>query len=86
MGLTLQHLLQYADGEDMFNRIIGTNHRCISSNPNQIVLQCNGNIQVQLLIQTNFNVTPSAGNVMLTVFWDSQGVLLSHVQKRDENV
>jgi hypothetical protein len=31
-------------------------------------------------------VTPSAGKVMLTVFWDSQGVLLAHFQKRGENV
>jgi hypothetical protein len=35
-----------------------------------------------------FNVTstPSSGNVMPTVFWDSQGVLLAHFQKRGENV
>jgi hypothetical protein len=35
-----------------------------------------------------FNVTstPSAGKVMLTVFWDSQGVLLAHFQKRGENM
>jgi hypothetical protein len=26
--------------------------------------------------------TPSAGMVMLTVFWDSQGVLLAYFQKR----
>jgi histone-lysine N-methyltransferase SETMAR len=31
-------------------------------------------------------VTPSAGKVILTVFWDSQGVLLAHFQKRGENV
>jgi histone-lysine N-methyltransferase SETMAR len=30
--------------------------------------------------------TPSAGKVMLTVFWDSQGVLLAHYQKRAENM
>jgi hypothetical protein len=29
--------------------------------------------------------TPSAGNVMLIVFWDSQGVLLDHFQKRGQN-
>jgi hypothetical protein len=33
-----------------------------------------------------FKVTPSAGKVMLTVFWDSQGVLSAHFQKRGENV
>jgi hypothetical protein len=31
-------------------------------------------------------VTPSAGKVMLTVFWDSQGVLLAQFQKYGENV
>jgi hypothetical protein len=33
-----------------------------------------------------FMVTPSAEKVMLTVFWDSQGVLLDHFQKRGRNV
>jgi hypothetical protein len=31
-------------------------------------------------------VTSSAGKFMLTVFWDSQGVLMAHFQKRGENV
>jgi hypothetical protein len=30
--------------------------------------------------------TPSAEKVMLTVFWDSRGVLLADIQKRGENV
>jgi hypothetical protein len=29
---------------------------------------------------------PSAGKVMLSVFWDSQGVLLAHFQKYGESV
>jgi histone-lysine N-methyltransferase SETMAR len=33
-----------------------------------------------------FKVTPSAGKVVLTVFWDSQGVLLAHFPKSGENV
>ncbi|PNF22416.1 hypothetical protein B7P43_G16396 [Cryptotermes secundus] len=33
-----------------------------------------------------FKVTPSAGKVMLTMFWDYQGVLLSYFQKCHENV
>jgi histone-lysine N-methyltransferase SETMAR len=33
-----------------------------------------------------FKVTPSTEKVMLTVFSDSQGVLLAHFQKRDENI
>jgi hypothetical protein len=33
-----------------------------------------------------FKVTPSARKVMLTVFWDSQEVLLAHFQKCSENL
>ena len=33
-----------------------------------------------------FKVTPSAGKVMLTVFWDYQGVLLSNFKKKSDNV
>jgi hypothetical protein len=35
-----------------------------------------------------FNVTPSAGKDIrvLTVFWESLGVLIAHFQKRGENV
>jgi hypothetical protein len=36
--------------------------------------------------QFKFTSTPSFGKVMLTVFWDSQGVLLANFQKRGENV
>jgi hypothetical protein len=51
------------------------------------VLQCNGNMPVHLQSKSsNFKDMPSAGKVMLTVFWDSQGVLLAHFQKRGENV
>jgi hypothetical protein len=33
-----------------------------------------------------FRVVPSVVKVMLTVFWDSQGVLLAHFQMHGENV
>jgi hypothetical protein len=35
---------------------------------------------------SHFTFTPSARKVMLTMFWDSQGVLLAHFQKCGENV
>jgi hypothetical protein len=35
---------------------------------------------------SHFTFMPSAGKVMLIVFWDSQGVLLAHFQKCGENV
>jgi hypothetical protein len=42
----------------------------------------------QFILTKKFKVTstPSAGKVMLTVFWDSQGVLLDHFRKRGKNV
>jgi hypothetical protein len=61
--------------------LLETNHECITTNPNQNVLQCNGNIKVHLQPKTL-----SAGKVVLTVFWDSLGVLLAHLQKRSDNV
>jgi hypothetical protein len=51
------------------------------------VLRCNGNIPVHHQPKSSkFNVSPSAGKVVLTVFGDSQGVLLAHFQKRGANV
>jgi hypothetical protein len=41
---------------------------------------------VNAMETSNFEVTPSAGMVMFTVFWDSQGVLSAQFQKRSENV
>jgi hypothetical protein len=66
---------------------LGTNHGCITTNPNQGMLQCNGNIPVHLQPKSSkFKIMPSAGKVMLIVFWDSQGVLLAHFHKHGENV
>jgi hypothetical protein len=67
--------------------LLGANHGCITSNPNQSVIQCNGNTPIHLQPKSSkFKVTPSDGKVMLTVFWDSQGVLLAHLQKRGEKM
>jgi hypothetical protein len=88
MGLSLQHLLRYADeGEDMLNKIVTEDEswvhhyqsesKCASVQWKQIT---------QFTFKQKFKVTPSAGTVMLTLFWDSQGVLLAHFQKRGENV
>jgi hypothetical protein len=54
------------------------NHGRITSNPN--VLQCNGNIPVQLQPKM------LKFKVMLAMLWDSQGVLLAHFQKPGGNV
>jgi hypothetical protein len=50
--------------------LLGTNHGCITTNPNQSELQCNGNIPVHL--------QPKSSKFKVTVFWNSQGVLLAH--------
>jgi hypothetical protein len=87
LDLSLQHLLLYADeGENMLNRIVTGDEswvhhyqpesKCASmqwkhpSSPSTKKLQ----------------FTPSARMVTLTMFWDSQGVLLNHFQKRGGNV
>jgi hypothetical protein len=46
------------------------------------VLQCNPSSPSAKM----FKVTPSAEKVGLSVFWDSQGVLSVHFQKRGDNV
>jgi hypothetical protein len=40
----------------------------------------------QFTFNQKFKVTPSAGKAIHIVFWDSQGVLLAHFQKRGKNV
>jgi hypothetical protein len=74
MDLSLQHLLRYADeGEySMPNRVVtGANHGRITTDPNQSMFQCNGNISIHLQPKSSkFGVTPSAGKVMRTVLWD----------------
>jgi hypothetical protein len=86
MGLSLQHLLRLADEGQicLTDLLLGTNHGCITTNPNLSVLQCNPNSPST----KKFKVmsTPSAGKVMLTVVWDYQGVLLAYFQKRGEDV
>jgi hypothetical protein len=59
--------------------LLGTDHALITTSSNQSVFICNGNILVYHHPKS-FKVTPSALKVMLTVFWDSQGVLLAHFQ------
>jgi hypothetical protein len=89
MGLSLQHLLRYADqGDDtsMLNGFVtGDESRMHHYQPE---LKC-ASMQWKHPSSNStkkFKVTsrPSAGNVMLTVFWDSQEILLAHCQKRDK--
>jgi hypothetical protein len=86
MGLSLRHLLRYADeGEDILNRIVADDESWVHHN--KIKSKCfNAMVISQFTFNQKFQVTASAGKVKLIVFWDSEGVLLAHFQKRVENV
>jgi histone-lysine N-methyltransferase SETMAR len=89
MGLSLQHLLRYADeGEDMLNRIVTGDESWVHHyQPGSKRASMQWKHASSLSRSTKkFKVMPSSGKVMLTVFWDSQGALLTLFQKRGENV
>jgi hypothetical protein len=83
MDFSLQHLLGYADEEYIWLRglLLEMNHGCTTTNLNQSIIKHPSSHSTK-----KFQVTPSAGKVMLTMFWDLQGVLLAHFQKHSENV
>jgi hypothetical protein len=89
MGVSLQHLLRYADeGEDMLNRIVTGDEPWVHHYQHQ---SKRASMQWKhpsppSTKKCNVTRTSSAGKLMLTVFWDSQEVLLVHFQKRGENV
>jgi histone-lysine N-methyltransferase SETMAR len=90
MDLSLRHLRLYADeGENMLNRIVTgdeswVHHYQPDSKCASIKWKHPSSPPIKKL---KYNVKQSAGKVMmLTVFWDSQGVLLAHFQTHGENV
>jgi hypothetical protein len=89
MGLSLQNLLRYEDeGEDMLNRIITSAKSWVHHyQPETKRASMQWKHPSSSSHSTKeFKVMPSGGKVMFTVLWDSQGVLLAHFQKHDENV
>jgi hypothetical protein len=89
MGLSLQHPLRYAnEGEDMLNWIVTRDESWVHHyQPKSKRASMQWKDSSSLFRSTKkFKVTPTAGTVMLTVFWDSQGVLLAHFQNRGENM
>jgi hypothetical protein len=87
MGLSLQHLLQYADeGEDILNRTITADESWIHHYQPESKHTSMQQKHPSSPSTKKFKVMPSARKVMLTVFWDSQAVLLAHFQKCGENV
>jgi hypothetical protein len=89
MCLPLQHLLQYADeGEDMLNRTVTGDELWVDHYQPESKRASAQWKHPSSPSTEKFKVTstPSAGKVVLIEFWDSQGVLLAHFQKRGENV
>jgi hypothetical protein len=91
-GLSLQHLLWYADeGKDMsmLNRIVTGDESWIhhyQPESRRASVQWKHRSSPRLAKKFKVTSTPSAGKVMLTVFWDSRGVLLACFQKHGEYV
>jgi hypothetical protein len=72
MGLSLQHLLHYADeGKDILNRIVTGDESWVHHyQPESERASVQWKHPSSPSTKT-FEVTPSAGKVMLTIFWDS---------------
>jgi histone-lysine N-methyltransferase SETMAR len=82
MGLSLQHLFRYEnEGEDML-------YRMGASLPTRIkaCFSAMDTFQSTFSLNQKCKVMLSAEKVMVTVFWDYQGVLLAHFQNRGKNV
>jgi hypothetical protein len=83
----LATFVRYADeGEDMLNMIVTENESWVHHyqfESKRTSVKWNHTI---LPSSEKFNFKPSVGKVMLTLFWDSQGVLSCHFQNRGENM
>jgi hypothetical protein len=82
----MQHLLWYAnEKEDMLNRIVTEDkswvHHC-QPESKHASMQWKHHSSPSA---TKFKVMPLPGKVVLTVFWNSQGILLAHSQKQGEH-
>jgi hypothetical protein len=81
MDLSLQHLLRYAAEEDMLNKIVTVDESWVhhyQTESNCASMQWK---RPSSPSTKKVKVMPAVGKVMLTVFWDSEGVLLAHFQK-----
>jgi hypothetical protein len=87
--LSLQHLLWHTDGGGdtcMLNRIVTGDESWVHQYQPQSKHASMQWKHSSSPSTKKFKVMSSAGKVMLTVFWDSQGLLLAHFQKHGENV
>jgi len=87
MGLSLQHLQRYQDeGDDMLSRIVTGDESWVHHYEPETKRASMQWKHPSSPAHKKFKVTPSAGKVMLTVFWDCQGVLLTEFQQRGHTV
>ena len=87
MGLSLHHLCRYADeGENMLRRIITADESWVHHHQPESKRASMQWKHPSSPCSKKFKITPSAGKVMLTVFWDYQGVLLTNFQKKGDTV
>jgi hypothetical protein len=81
MSLSLLHVLwNAAEREDMFNRIVTGDESWVHHYHPESKRASMQWKHPSSLSTKEHKVTPSAGKVMLTVFWGSLGVLLAHFQ------
>jgi hypothetical protein len=88
MGLSLQRLLRYADeGENVLNKNVTGDDSWMPHYQPESTRASTQWTHPSSSATEKFKVTstPSTGKIMLNVFWDSQGVLFAHFQKRGEN-
>ena len=87
MGRTLQHLQHYQDeGDDMLSWIITGDESWVHHHEPETKRASMQWKHPASPAHTKFKVTPSAVKVMLMVFGDCQGVLLTEFQQRDHTV
>jgi hypothetical protein len=89
IGLSLQHPLQYADErEEMLNRILTGDESWVHHYQPKWKRASVQWRHPSSPSTKKFKVTsmPSAGKVMLTMFWDYQGTWLAHFHKCGESV
>jgi hypothetical protein len=91
MGLSLQHVLWYGyadEGEDTLNRIVTGDDSRVRHYQPELKRASVQRKHPSSPSTRKFKVTstPSDGKVKLTVFWYSQGVMLTHFQMRGGNV
>jgi len=87
MGLSLQHLQHYQDeGDDMLSRIVTGDESSVHHYEPEMKHASMQWKHPASPVHKKLMVTSSAGKVMLTVFWDSQRVLLTEFQQCDRTV